>query len=193
LQLLFNWFVTEGLPVIRGVIETVKEKWDEFQTTLSNLWATVQPHLQPIIDWFRDTFQHIATNYIQPVINAVQSIIDRVEQALEQLRILGGGAPGSVGVTGPPGYTPVFGSQSYDMGGGIRAGDLALIGKGAQPEAFVAPRDGMMVPNFDQVMAGMGGGITIQNLTISANSYAEGAAAAEGFDARMKQLRRSAG
>jgi hypothetical protein len=146
--------------------------------------------LQPIIDWFRDTFQHIATNYIQPVINAVQSIIDRVEQALEQLRILGGGAPGSVGVTGPPGYTPVFGSQSYDMGGLIRAGQPALIGTGAQPELFVPSTSGTMVPNADQLM---GGGITIQNLTISANSYAEGAAAAEGFDARMKQLRRSAG
>jgi len=190
LQALYQWFVENGLPVIQGVIETVKEKWDEFQTTLSNLWATVQPHLQPIIDWFRDTFQHIATNYIQPVINAVQSIIDRVGQALDQLRILGGGAPGSVGVTGPPGYTPVFGSQSYDMGGLIRAGQPALIGTGAQPELFVPSTSGTMVPNADQLM---GGGITIQNLTISANSYAEGAAAAEGFDARMKQLRRSAG
>lgn len=76
----------------------------------------------------------------------------------------------------------------YDTGGRIRAGDIALIGKGAQPEAFIAPTNGYMIPNADKLM----GGDTI-NVAVYANSAAEGAAAAEAFDRRLKQLRRSRG
>lgn len=44
--------------------------------------------------------------------------------------------------------------------------------------------------SFEEVLANMGGnGITIENLTIQANSHAEGMAAAKGFEEKLTEIR----
>ncbi len=60
-------------------------------------------------------------------------------------------------------------AQSYsggarDSGGPGVAGGVYLIGRGAQPEAFIAPADGMFVPNADRLL---GGGTVNVYLTVS--------------------------
>lgn len=75
--------------------------------------------------------------------------------------------------------------QGRDDGGRGMAGQAYMIGTGAQPEVFVPGSNGTFIPNADQM-----GGVNIQNLTIHANSRAEGQAAADGFAARLEELRR---
>lgn len=62
-----------------------------------------------------------------------------------------------------------------------------MIGTGAQPEMFIPSTNGTFLTpqQYAGAGAGAGGGMTINGLTINANSYAEGQAAAEGFNARM--------
>jgi len=68
-----------------------------------------------------------------------------------------------------------------DSGGPGLAGNPYLIGTGAQPEVFVPSTNGTFIPNFDQVLAGAGGGMQIHgDIVVNANSYEEGRAAGRG-------------
>lgn len=189
LQALYQWFMTDGLPWIQQAIETVQRVWGELQTGLMELWGRVQPVVQPIVDWFRDTFQMIGENYIRPVLDFVQSIIDRVREALDALRTLGGGTTtGSVGgVTG----TIYPGGIGRDSGGFGYAGGAYMIGTGAQPELFVPSSNGYFIPNADRALAGAGGGgrVTI-NVSVTERQVLSEAAARDNGQALGEEIMR---
>ena len=66
-------------------------------------------------------------------------------------------------------------------GGAVSAGQQYLVGERG-PEMFRPGQDGMITPNDAM------GGVTINGVTIHANSAAEGRAAAEGFEGRLREL-----
>ena len=66
-------------------------------------------------------------------------------------------------------------------GGAVEAGRQYLVGERG-PELFRPTTNGEIVPNSDM------GGLTINGVTIHANSAAEGRAAAEGFEKRLSEL-----
>jgi len=98
------------------------------------------------------------------------------------------GAYGSAG--GGLGGSNNGGFLFHDYLGAYQAAMPYVVGTGAQPELFLptSGQGGMAIPNIDQLLGG--GGDTFNN-TIYANSYAEGQAAADGFEDRIRQLRRS--
>ena len=211
LMALSNWFTYTLRPQIETAVGAGIGIWENFKTILSTLWELARPHLEPIVNWFRDTFQYIGRNYIQPVLDFINSIINRASEALNFLRMLGGGAPSAAPNVGSNMYskpalaTTISGqlgnqvnanvggirvSGYRDSGGVGRAGEAYVIGKGAQPEMFVPSQNGSFIPNVDQLL-GKGG--DTMYITIQANSRAEGEAAAAGLEARLKEVRRARG
>lgn len=203
LSQLFDWFNSNGLPVIQAAIETVQGVWEDLQNGLTALWGIVQPAVQPIVDWFRDTFQWIGENFIQPVIDFIHQIEDAVNSALNTLRSIGivssGGATvnvsqtvimpqppaGTMGVGGGSGYNDaLFGSgnqqpgTSRDFGGFGHAGEAYMIGGGAKPELFVPETNGTFIPNIDRVLnAAANGGNTNIYVQVPAEAMTNEAAA----------------
>lgn len=166
LESLRQWFVDTALPAIQTAIGDVQKVWGDLQKGLAELWDFVKPKLEPIIAWFRDTFQKV-TDFIQPVLDFIGNIITQAGVALDQLRQLGGGAPQTVaGPQLPSGFQPTFGNVR-DSGGQGMSGMPYLIGTGAQPELFVPSSSGTFYPNADQML---GSGITITgNVIVYAN------------------------
>jgi hypothetical protein len=72
-----------------------------------------------------------------------------------------------------------------DAGGSVTGNRPVTVGAGAQPELFWPNSAGTMSPNFNSG----GNSITVNGVTIMANSEAEGRAAADGF---MDELSRRA-
>lgn len=84
------------------------------------------------------------------------------------------------GTLGAP-LAPVrFLSGSRARGGSVTAEGSFLVGEDG-PEIFSPKEDGMVIPNG-------GGGVTIENMIIQANSEAEGAAAARGFASELERV-----
>lgn len=85
---------------------------------------------------------------------------------------------------------PNFGSLlSRDSGGRGMPGVPYAIGVRAQPEVFIPDSAGTFIPNFDKMMAG---GDTI-HVNVYANDRQGGEAAGEGFEAKVREKRRSRG
>lgn len=82
--------------------------------------------------------------------------------------------------------------RSRDSGGQGMPGMAYAIGTGAQPELFVPNTAGNFYP-ADQWMNGGSGGMTISNVNVYANSYAEGRAAGKGFADELEEYYRGRG
>lgn len=76
---------------------------------------------------------------------------------------------------------------AQDSGGRGNAGQPYMIGQGAQPEMFVPDSAGTFYPNAGGSMG------NTYNINLSANSFSEGRAAADGFIGRLRELERSRG
>jgi TP901 family phage tail tape measure protein len=147
------------------------------------------------------------TNY---VIGQVQRLIDafnRIPTAQNIRNRLEAGFSGVTGLgraiaTGQVSAQEVLAALLRDKGGPGVPGQLYAIGQAAGVEAFVSPRmRGDFMPNVDRVMeaaamladtvaqGGNGGGTTNSfNITINANSEAEGRSAARGFNDELVRL-----
>ncbi|MBZ0294495.1 MAG: hypothetical protein K8L99_18165 [Anaerolineae bacterium] len=192
---LYDWFITDGLPLVQQVIEDVKKIWDDFQTSLSNLWNTVKPLVEPIVNWFRDTFQRIGEDFIKPVLDFISDLIEKAKETLELLRQIGGGGPQTATGLGTGGFTPTFGNTEnfagYRAGGGSVLGGSAYVVGENGPELFIPSTGGDVVPN--QALGGARYEFAAGAIVIKANSEAEGRAAARGFDQEMNALMRARG
>lgn len=189
LNSLKDWFVTTGLPVIQSAIAEAQRIWGLLQTALTDLWTVVKPYLEPIVNWFRDTFQWIGENYIKPVLDFVNGIITKAGEALEMLRQLGGGGTGEI--QGSPSQELGDWAANHDYFGPYDPNMAYMVGTGAQPELFMpnGRGGGTAIPNADQLFGG--GGDTFGDIYINASTYEGGQAAARGFKEEIAALRRS--
>lgn len=143
------------------------------------------------VQWIKDRFVEL--------LNTILDVIGRINELKNT--ITGGlgaysGAASNLGAALNAGATPgqffdALGRAiaGRDIGGAGMAGSPYLIGKGAQPEMFIPDTNGTFIPNADRLM---GGGDTY-NVTIAANSYAEGQAAGQGFTDEIMQFKRARG
>jgi TP901 family phage tail tape measure protein len=189
---LYDWFVTTGLPAMQIALNAIKVTYiDPFITALQNIWTSVSPGLTSLVNWFRDTFQYIGTTYIQPVITAVGDIITKVQDALNALRILGGGAhnPNLIDQNSQGLGLPTI--PMRDSGGPGIAGMPYLIGPPQQGnELFIPSSNGTFVPDFAALLeqiAGQGGdgGLSIGNVNVYASNPTE---AGDLFMRRVNEL-----
>ena len=165
LESISDWFTTTGLPAAEEAISGAQTIWEGFQNALQNLWAAVLPYLQPIVDWFRDTFAYIGENYIQPVVDAIAGIVREAQRALDMLRQIGGGAP-RVATSPSPLIPPITGIPGFRAEGGpVMAGQGYVVGERG-PEVFVPRMSGTIIPNG----AG-GGGVSIGAGAVVVNVY----------------------
>lgn len=208
LEKLRAWFVDTALPAVEDAIDSVRDRIELWRQQIEVLWyRDLKPKLDPIYNWFRDTFQRIK-DFIQPVIDKINEIVGAAENALNMLAQLGGAAPGGSGINLSnllflPGG--IFGG-TQDSGGQGQRGIQYLIGPSQQgKEAFIPGADGQFIPDFQQEISrmvavaiegvGRGGGITVQpgGVVIQANSYSEGAEAGRGFVETMEAYMRERG
>ncbi len=198
LEALAKWFITDGLP---GIISIAKELYEKVLTPivelLRDLWTKyAEPALAALGKWFSEEapkvgkwIQDNIIVHLNELIETVKKIIDWVGQAIAKLREFLGLSNITTGSgSGNNPWDPF-----HDYPGPYNANQMYLVGKSAQPEAFISKSDGYAIPNFDKLLAGLGGGnsgpvFQAGSVVIQANSRSEGEAAADGFGARLTEL-----
>ncbi len=172
LMLFSDWFTVGGGA---GGLEAIKVAINLFLTNVVNpfikkiqdIWTSIQPQLEVLKLGMQAVFGWINTNVIQPIINALQGIIDKVTQAVNAFAIIGSGQL-SVGQILQAATTgTVTGSYSVPNSGGVAPIPPVGGGSGKAPDGSV----------------GVGAqGITMHQPTfnIHANSEAEGQSAMRG-------------
>lgn len=188
---LYNWFMVDGLPFVIDIIEA-------FISLLTGLWVAVEPALSGFVNGITDLFGNIITNVIQPMIDKVLEFINWVKEGLTQLGILKSeqltfatGTNGE-GVFTAGGQIPIAGGMGFAMGGwtGGSGGDVA--GVVHEQEWVIPTRGGPLLREGSgkrepEMMFGPGA------VLIYANDAAGGARAADAFQRRLTELRRSKG
>jgi len=148
-----------------------------------------------------------AMGILNGFIGVINSVIQKIQEALGKIAELAGAVSGGLG-----GYSDVgsnaaaiassgagpgqifgaainaIGAEFRAQGGPVSAGQPYVVGEQG-PELFIPSGNGQIAPNG----ATAGGGVNIGTVTINANSYAEGRAAADGFQARLDELLRASG
>jgi hypothetical protein len=113
-----------------------------------------------------------------------QMLINQGFQALVGGIFGGGGGLGNIfgGMFGGGGLKLGFnGIPGFANGTNFAPGGLAMVGERG-PELVNLPRGSQVIPN-----EALGGGITIESVTVNANSEKEGAAGARGFLAELNR------
>lgn len=160
-----DWFVTTGLPEIQKFI---KSTMDNFITPLVNilkgLWDSAKPGLEMMVGWFRDVFRVLGDMYIKPVVDFIQSIIDKAKQAIDWLRQLGGGAPSQTSAQIVQSGLPANMQSQFpgrDIGGPGMAGMAYQIGSGQlKNEVYIPGADGQFVSGFVDLMKSVASGVS---------------------------------
>lgn len=174
LNALKEWFVTTGLPEIQRFIQSAMDNYiTPLINLLSGLWNAVKPGVEGIYNWFRDTFSKIG-QFIQPIIDLVNDVINKALTALDQLRQLGGGAPGqSASAIVQKGLPPNmqagvnFGGMK-DVGGAGLAGVAYQIGAGQlRNEVYIPGADGQFVAGFVDLMKSVAAGVNGQGQPVT--------------------------
>jgi TP901 family phage tail tape measure protein len=198
LTALFTWFITTGLPsIVTALTDFKTNAIDPVITLLSGIWESIKPSLESVYNWFmtnglpfiRDALQAFIDVVVKPGIALFNTIITLAGEVIGAVaNALGAGNPGGAGQAGDLAKQIGSGYQSRDGGGPGMADVPYLIGKGAQPELFMPSTSGTFIPNADQL-----GGVHIGSVYVTANSAAEGRAAAESFEVRLTELMRARG
>lgn len=173
-----DWFVTTGLPEIQKFIKNTMDNFiTPLITLLKGLWDAARPGVEGIFNWFRDTFSRIG-DFIKPVIDFIQSIVDRAKEAIELLRQLGGGSSQTSAQIIQGGLPANMQIPGRAGGGSVMGGRPYLVGEQG-PELFTPSSSGNISTAGET--AGMMGGWTINGgIHIHANSEAEGQAGMRG-------------
>ncbi len=180
LEQFFNWMAAPG-----GGLDQIKSALNSFKTNvidpvikaIQDIWTKVQPFLESLKTGMKQIFDWINTNVIQPIVDRVNGFINTIHQLAGTSS--GGGTVAPYGTPPKPGSHIGVIAGSRDSGGDGRKGGAYMIGKGAQPEMFIAPTNGTFIPNADKMMGGSS--INIQSLIVQASGAAEGAAAGQAF------------
>jgi phage-related protein len=200
LEALAKWFLEEGLPKIIDIAKNLYEKvLTPLVDLLRDLWTKyAEPALKALATWFREEAPKVGQwvqdniiKHLNELIETVKGIVTWFGEAIKKIKEFLG-LQGNVQTGSGSGNNPF--DPFHDYPGPYNAGQMYLVGKQAQPEAFIPKTDGYAIPNFDKLMASMGGGgPQIGPNYIYANSRAEGAAAADGLEQRFMELRQRRG
>lgn len=159
-----DWFVTTGLPEIQKFIQGAMDNFIKpLINLLKGLWDAVRPGVEGVFNWFRDTFSKVG-QFIQPIVDLIQSIIDKASQALDWLRQLGGGAPSQTSSQIVQSGLPANMQSQFpgrDIGGPGMAGMAYQIGSGQlKNEVYIPGADGQFVSGFVDLMKSVASGVT---------------------------------
>ncbi|GEM_PF-2061331 len=206
LTALYDWFITSGLPAIRDFIAgPFTLALISIRDFLAGFWASVKVGVELFRDKLKEIMQWITDNVLQPFLDFLTSLIDTINSIPETINnAIGGYQQAGQGIQAIAQATPeqranldIWGAirtafPSRDNGGHGLAGQPYYIGKGAQPEVFIPENNGTFIPNIDKLLAGAGGGMTINGDIVvqGASSYSEGRQAGQGaLDAIMERYR----
>lgn len=188
---LYEWFVTSGLPWIM-------EKVSEFVETLKNIWTTVSPFITDLWEGIAEIFGNIIETVIQPLIDKVREFIDWVKQGLRELGILQSEQMNLPTTASGQNIFPetIIAANQFGFSGGGWTGDGARsdVAGVVHGQEWVIPTKGGPVIRENgggqrqpEMMFGAG------SVVIYANDAAGGRRAADGFQRRLEELRRSRG
>lgn len=78
---LLNWFITDGLPgIVSFINETVLPAIQGIINLISGIWTAVQPALDSFKTGIESVFNWIGNNVIQPVLNVIQGVINKINE-----------------------------------------------------------------------------------------------------------------
>lgn len=143
-------------------------------TSAQQLGFIILFYLNSAVQWIRQRFEEL--------IQTVQGVIDKIKEFLGlqgQANISGGIVPQN-GVA--PAMMPNIMSGGFASGGYTGDGPAGEVAGMVHRGEWVVPRGGALV---------MEGGGDTYNVTVYANSAAEGRAAADSFEQRIRELKRS--
>ncbi len=198
---LYDWFVTTGLPFIQTAITNAGTFIQGLIDIISGIWNTVEPFLSAFYDGVIGIFNGILDVAITPLTNALTGVVNTINSVQQGIAGFTSGVGTAISNFGQ-GVQDFFsgGTETRDSGGEGVAGRGYGIGPSqADNEIFVPRSNGNFLPNFmETVNAAVtnaiggqrGGGGDTNNITIQANSYAEGQAAARGWSDFMEERRR---
>ncbi|HRF99460.1 MAG TPA: hypothetical protein PLZ51_29805, partial [Aggregatilineales bacterium] len=78
---LVEWFVTQAVPIIAGLInEVIIPAIRTFSDVLGAIWSVVAPAFQSLLDWFQTTgwpfIENIINTVITPAINTFTDLLE---------------------------------------------------------------------------------------------------------------------
>lgn len=192
---IYDWFVTTGLPEIKKFIDSVGQRIDEFINTLAGIWVAVEGPLNSLRDGILAVLQPIM-DMIDKLIGGFDSLRGMAgEQANAQQAVAASGISKdalwqqTLGAAGGNDFMAriafaSIGDSARADGGDVMGGQSYLVGERG-PELFTPTGSGTITPNRE-----LGGGMQISIGQIVANSYEGGQAAAQGFEAEIRELMR---
>jgi len=196
---LLNWFQTSGWPVIESILNTGKGIIQGVIDVFVSIWNTVKQPLEDLKKGVGDIFNWIGQNIIQPVIDLIKSIVTEVDKAVSAILGLNNMDGEKVGSAISDRVMNPIGGSKYG-GGGFASGGFTGYGPADAVAGFVHANEYVIPAQGVPVLRERSGredegGMTFQAgaVVIHANSYEQGRAAADGFEQRLEQLRRSRG
>ena len=192
----FNWLQDNSSAILDAVtasIGAITSGWNDMKTAVENVFNFINSNM-PDLSGFTNFFEG-AAGFIGGGLSALdprgRGAGARAMGSFPAAKKSGGGLQRFSGnFSSLPGVSAAsakggFRFRSRDSGGRGGRGQPVLIGAGAQPEAFIPDSAGTFIPNADK----MGGNsITVNGVTIMANSEAEGRAAAQGFTDELSRF-----
>ncbi len=148
LSKLSNWFRVDAIPAILNIVNNVViPAFNALRTGISNIWDWGGPKLQSLYNFFRDNIGKVKISFIDPLITAIQSLIDWIN---------------SIHWPSPPSWlntgslTP--GWAGFASGGAFKG--MGIVGEAGR-ELVYAPGGAVVFPN--DMLSRMGG--TTNNYT----------------------------
>ncbi len=166
--------------------------------TFVAIWNTVKGPLEDLKTGIGDIFNWIGDNIIKPVIELIKSIVTEVEKAVTAILGLNNMDGEKVGSAINDRVMNPIGGSKYG-GGGFASGGFTGYGPADAVAGYVHANEYVIPAQGVPVLRERGGrderGMTFEAgaVVINANSYEQGRAAADGFEQRLEQLRRSRG
>lgn len=195
------WFLEDALPSIVNFIETtVVPAIDSIISILSTIWTVASPFLNDFKTGIENIFNWVKNNVIQPLVNTVQGLLNKIAELKNALTgglgAYGGAASNAATAAGLVSSGQVtagdfFGALGRAIssefgraaGGPVYGGQPYIVGEQG-PELFTPAGSGTITNAQDTAM--MGGFSITGGVHIYANSEAEGYAAMDGVLARAR-------
>ena len=182
LGLFADWFTTTGLQNISIAITAGRDLVQALVDRVVGIWSDTEGPLEGFKNGINAVFGWINDNVIQPIIGAIDGVVDAIQDAKNRFDTLSSAGDDARAIAdGLRGGDFTFGEVAgafgreisglfRDNGGPGQAGQAYAIGKGAQPELFVPATNGQFIPNIDRVIeqgiaagqsSGAGGNVVI--------------------------------